>query len=270
LVSLKRNPARSSTKASRPSKVRKEVVEGFWDKPALLNLSADMLLLAGFAGLAWAASVAIQRLPVFPLRQVVVQGELSQVTRTQLEYVARGAISGNFFTVNVDAVRASFEKLPWVRRVSVRRHWPDGLELAVEEQTAVARWRQVQGEYRLVNPFGETFVAASTETLPFFSGPEGSAPRILARHKEFTEALAPLGRKPVEIILSSREAWQLKLDDGLMLDLGREETKHPVAERMERFVTAYRDVGDKLHLKPVLIDMRYPNGFALRAVGKTS
>lgn len=269
MVSLKKNPARGA-KASRPAKVRKEEVEGFWDKPALLNLTADMLFLAGFAGLAWAASMAVQHLPVFPLREVVVQGELNQVTRTQLEYVARGAISGNFFTVNVDAVRASFEKLPWIRRVSVRRHWPDSLELAVEEQTAVARWRQLQGEYRLVNPYGELFVAASTESLPLFSGPEGSAPRILAQHKEFVDALGPLGRKPSEILLSSREAWQLKLDDGLVLDLGREEAKHPVAERMARFVEAYRDVGDKLHLKPVLIDMRYPNGFALRAAGKTT
>ena len=269
MVSLRKNPARGA-KASRPSKVRKEEVEGFWDRPALLNFSADMLFLVGVVGLVWAASIAIQRLPAFPLRQVVVQGDLDQVTRTQLEYVARGAISGNFFTVNVDAVRASFEKLPWVRRVSVRRHWPDSLDLAVEEQTAVARWRQVQGEYRLVNPLGETFIAASTEALPLFSGPEGSAPRILARHKEFSAALAPLGRKPVEMLLSSREAWQIKLDDGLVLDLGREAGKQTVAERMARFVAAYRDVGSKLHLKPVQIDMRYPNGFALRAVGKTS
>ena len=134
----------------------------------------------------------------------------------------------------------------------------------------MARWRQVEGEYRLVNPFGETFVAASTEALPLFSGPEGSAPRILAQHKEFTLALAPIGRRPLEMYLSSREAWQIKLDDGLVLDLGREESKHPVAERMARFVATYRDVGDKLHLKPVLIDMRYPNGFALRTAGKTS
>ena len=124
MASLRKNPARSG-KASRPSKVKKEEVEGFWDRPALLNLSADLLFLVGIAGLAWAASMAVQRLPIFPLRQVVVAGELNQVTRTQLEYVARGAISGNFFTVNLDAVRASFEKLPWVRQVNLRRRWPD-------------------------------------------------------------------------------------------------------------------------------------------------
>jgi cell division protein FtsQ len=179
-------------------------------------------------------------------------------------------VSGNFFTVNVESVRQAFEKLPWVRRVDVRRRWPDALELVIEEQVAVARWRRNEGEYLLVNSHGELFAAASDANLPMFSGPEGSVADVLAQHAVFSDALAPLGRHPVAVALSSREAWQLRLDDGLVLDLGREEAKHPVAERMARFVAHYRDVREKLQIKPALIDMRYPNGFALRAAAKTS
>lgn len=263
------NPKKMA-KSSRPVKQRKPEGEGLWDKPNLLNFAADALFLATVAGFLYAAALAVQRLPVFPLRQVVVQGQVAQVTRTQLEYVARTAINGNFFTVNVDTVRQAFEKLPWVRRVDVRRRWPDALELTIEEQSAVARWRRSDGEYLLVNTHGELFAAASDASLPMFSGPEGSVAEVLARHAVFSEALAPLGRHPVAIALSSREAWQLRLDDGLVLDLGREEDKHPVAERMARFVAHYRDVREKLQLKPTLIDMRYPNGFALRVAAKTS
>lgn len=269
MVSLRKTAAKSA-KPSRPSKVRKAEEAGFWDKPNLLNFAADALFLAVTAGVLYAASLAVQRLPVFPLRQVVVQGSVSQVTRTQLEYVARTAVSGNFFTVNVESVRQAFEKLPWVRRVDVRRRWPDALELVIEEQVAVARWRRNEGEYLLVNSHGELFAAASDANLPMFSGPEGSVADVLAQHAVFSDALAPLGRHPVAVALSSREAWQLRLDDGLVLDLGREEAKHPVAERMARFVAHYRDVREKLQIKPALIDMRYPNGFALRAAAKTS
>lgn len=254
-----------ASKPSRPSKpAKRDRGEGFWDKPPLLNFAADLLMLFAVVTLAYAGVVAAKQLPVFPLRQVVVLGKLDQVTRTQVEYAARTALNGNFFTVDLNAVRATFEKLPWVRRADVHRRWPDSIELTLEEQVASARWKQADGEYRLVNSYGEVFIAATEEKLPVFAGPEGMASQMLTRHKEFVETLKPLGRRPVEMNLSQRQAWQVRLDDGLVIDLGREESKHPVAERMDRFVASYREVREKLRLQPTLIDMRYPNGFALR------
>jgi len=257
-----------AAKPSRPSRpARREPKEGFWDKPPLLNLAADVLMLFGAVTLIYATTVAAKRLPVFPLRQVVVLGNLNQVTRTQVEFAARTALNGNFFTVDLDGVRSTFEKLPWVRRADVRRRWPDTIELTLEEQVAAARWKQADGEYRLVNSYGEVFIAATEEKLPVFSGPEGMASQVLSQHKVFAEALQKLNRRPVEVSLSPRQAWQVRLDDGLVIDLGREESKHPVAERLDRFVANYREMQQKLHFQPTLIDMRYPNGFALRLGG---
>ncbi|HEY3432073.1 MAG TPA: cell division protein FtsQ/DivIB [Rhodocyclaceae bacterium] len=262
-----------AAKPSRPSKpAKRDKGEGFWDKPPLLNFTADLLMLFGAVVLIYAVVLAAKQLPVFPLRQVVVLGKLDQVTRTQVEYAARTALNGNFFTVDLNAVRATFEKLPWVRRADVHRRWPDSIELTIEEQVASARWKQADGEYRLVNTYGEVFVAATEAILPVFTGPEGMASVMLSQHKDFSESLKSLGRRPVEVSLSPRQAWQVRLDDGLVLDLGREESKHPVAERLDRFVASYREVREKLHLQPTLIDMRYPNGFALRqsAAAKSS
>jgi len=252
-------------KASRPSRPTKAATEGFWDKPALLDFAADLVFIAASAGLVYAAAMGMQRLPFFPLREVVVAGNLDQVTRTQIEYATRSAVSGNFFTVDLDAVRGSFEKLPWVRHADVRRRWPAGLLLTIEEHSAVARWRQAGGDYKLVNSFGEVFVAASEARLPTFSGPEGSAAEVLERHREFSQALAAIGRTAVAVDLSQREAWQLRLDDGLTVNLGRDEERHPVSERMRRFVAAYPLIGERLHVRPAALDMRYPSGFALRA-----
>ncbi len=251
-------------KRSRPSRPAKPVVDGFWDKPALLNLTADLLYLSAGAMLIYAASATAQRLPFFPLREVVVAGKLEQVSRIQIEYAARAAVSGNFFTVDLEAVRASFEKLPWVRRADVRRQWPGGLVLTIEEHKAVARWRQSGGEYRLVNSYGEVFSAATELKLPVFSGPEGSAPEVMGRYREFNTTLATIGHSAAEVMLSPREAWQLKLEDGLVLNLGRDEERHLVAARMSRFVTNYPLIDERFHLHPTVIDMRYPNGFALR------
>lgn len=239
--------------------------DGLWDRPPLMNMMADVLFLFSMVALAYAAVLGAQRLPLFPLKQLVVVGPVRQVTPMQVEYAARGSVAGNFFTIDLDAVRAAFEKLPWVRHATVRRIWPDGIEVGIEEQSAAARWRQADGEYRLVNSFGEIFVAASESDLPLFSGPEGSAALMLTRQKEFTRMLAPLGLRTKEVDLSLRQAWRVKLDDGLVLVLGRDEPAHPVTDRVTRFVSTYSGLERHIGFRPGMIDMRYPNGFAARA-----
>ena len=115
-----------------------------------------------------------------------------------------------------------------------------------------------------MNSRGEVFAATTSEHLPSFAGPEGSSDRVLERYADFKEGLRPLGRYPVAVSLSPREAWQLKLDDGVVLELGRDQPKHPLSERIERFVSTYNTARGRFHTALGVIDMRYPNGFALR------
>lgn len=239
--------------------------DGFWDRPVLLNLVADLLIVLGVAGMAWAAATSIQRLPLFPFREVVVMTPVENVTRNQIEQAAKVALDGNFFTIDLDQVRTTFEKLPWVRQATVRRRWPDSMELNIEEHVAVARWQRADGESRFVNEQGEVFAAASDRELPVFSGPDEEAPQMMARFREFSELLAPTGHKVAALTLSSREAWQIKLDDGLLVELGRDEEKHNLAERLQRFVVWYQPAIATVQVsRATAVDLRYPNGFALR------
>jgi cell division protein FtsQ len=243
------------------------LAEGFWDRPPLLNLLADVLFLGSIIVFVYASVITVVRLPLFPLKQVLVSVPLKQVTLAQIEYAAQSSLTGNFFTVNLDGVRSAFEKLPWVRKTSVRRRWPDGIELTIEEHVAAARWHNSDDEVRLVNDQGEVFAAslpADQSPLPLFGGPEGSSALMLARYREFTELLAPLGRVTRGVMLSARQAWQLRLDDGLLLELGRDQAKHPLHERLQRFTGIYREVQKRTRTSIAAIDMRYPNGFALR------
>lgn len=243
---------------------RPQEAEGFWDRPQLLNLAADLLFAFGIAVLAWAAMSGVQRLPFYPLRELVVVGEVGRVSRAQIEHAARSALSGNLLSVNLDEARATFEKLPWVRRAELRRQWPHALELALEEHVAVARWSRADGDARLVNTRGEVFAATSAAELPIFSGPEGSSAAMLERYREFDARLAKIQRKPVALTLTPREAWQVRLDDGVLLDLGRDQPRQPLAERLDRFAAHYAAARDKAGVPVAAVDMRYPNGFALR------
>ncbi len=241
---------------------------GWWDPPHGMLLAADWLALAAVLALAYAGVLAAARLPVTPLREIVVAAPLRQVTPAQLEYAARISVSGTFFTVDAERVRAAFEKLPWVRHVQLRRRWPGSLDLAIEEHVAAALWKPDGGQARLVNDHGEVFSAAIADSgLPVFDGPEGSAAELLARHREFAAILAPIGRTPRSVTLSARRAWRIGLDDGVVVALGRDQPKSPVSERLRRFAATYRELAGKLPAPVAAADLRYPNGFAVRTAG---
>ena len=259
-------------KRARPSRPPRDVGgNGLWDRPQLLNLISDVLLVFGAAGLGYAAVAAISHLPVYPLREVLVTTPLAQVTQAQLEYAARSSLRGNFFTVDLEDARGAFEKLPWVRRADVRRRWPGGIEVRLEEHVASAYWRVGEtGDMRLVNRYGEVFSAASNARMPVFSGPEGSSGVLLAKFEDFTRKLGPLGKQLVGVSLSAREAWQLKMEDGLTIELGHDQAKAPIDERLSRFVRHFPQAKAQLNMNVAVVDLRYPSGFALRPIASAA
>jgi cell division protein FtsQ len=176
-----------------------------------------------------------------------------------VQFIVTRALKGNFFTLDLNKTRRTFEKLPWVRNVNVRRRWPDKLEVTMEEHEVLARWNNTA----LVNTQGELFQAASDQQLPIFSGPADGVQEVASQYEFFRQQLAKTGRRPVTVNLSPRRAWQIKLDDGLVVELGREH----VEQRMEKFVKVYdRTLGRLAQLQKAVdyVDLRYPNGFAVR------
>jgi cell division protein FtsQ len=217
-------------------------------------VSGLLALAACLGGLYWL--LLPQR---FPVTQVEVKGNLKNTTRAQIE-AALPRAAGNFFAADLGEVRSRVERLPWVRRVAVRRVWPARLEVAVEEHVALARWGAGDETSRLVNTFGETFSAKTQQALPVFVAPGGTAAEVVRRYRRFSELVAPLGTGVERVVLTQRLAWQLRLGNGLHLMLGRDAE---LAEaRLRRFVEVYPTVQKK---KPHdYVDLRYPNGFALR------
>src|SRR5207249_10931238 len=111
-----------------------------WDNPRLLNSAAGLLVVAAALLFAFAGLQFLVHSPLFPIRELEVDHGLKHSTRQQIEAAVRGSIAGNFFAVDLSAIRAAIEQLPWGRRVTVRRVWPDRREVSVEERVGVGRW----------------------------------------------------------------------------------------------------------------------------------
>jgi len=233
-----------------------------WNNAGLLNAIADALFLAAAAIAVWLGAEAALRTSLVPLRTVAVVNDLRHVDAGAVAAGLQGRIAGNFFGVSLGEARRGLEALPWVRRVELRREWPDRLLVQIEEHVALARWN----DGRLVNTFGELFDGRSADpNLPELGGPAGSEREVARRYAAFRDLLAPLGAEPVRVGLSARRAWQVRLANGLVLELGRDQTRHPLEERLARFVAVYPRIVAELGRSPEYVDLRYPSGFAVRA-----
>jgi cell division protein FtsQ len=231
-----------------------------WDNPRLLNALAGALTAIALVLFATAALLMLLRSPLFPLRAVELRGSLAHTPRAEVEAALRGRIDGNFFAVDLAEPRAALERLPWVRRVHVRRVWPDALEVTLEEHVAMARW----GDTGLLNQQGELFAGRGVRDLPLLAGPTGTESEVARRFRRYGELLAPLGAPPERLILSPRHAWQLRLADGLVIELGRDAPNDPVDARLARLVAVHAQTLGRMQRQHAYVDLRYPNGFALR------
>jgi len=229
-----------------------------WDNHRLLNQIASALFALGAAAIVYALVGAGIRSPLFALREIEVTGDTAHTTRAQVQALATRELRGTFFTLELEQASATFTKLPWVRVAQVRRIWPDRLEVTLQEHVPLARWNAKA----LVNLQGEVFHATTDMHLPSLSGPDGTSAEMAQSYVGFRDMLAAIGRTPVEVHLSVRRAWRVSLDDGQILELGRQD----LMPRLARFVAAYRTI--VAHVPPgARIDLRYENGFAIRQPG---
>jgi cell division protein FtsQ len=230
-----------------------------WDRPDLLNRAANVLIAGAVLLALYGAIWVVVRMPAFALREVRITGNTHHVTQAQVEVIVKGELRGTFFTLNLAQLRGAFEKLPWVREVNLRRRWPSLLEVAVVEHVPLARW----GTDALVNTHGEVFHATYEGGLPTFIGPAGASKEIAIQYDFFRRNLLAINAAPVMVQLTPRRAWQVRLEGGPTLELGREN----VEARLARYIQVHSRVIGALRRRIDHVDLRYANGFAVRIPG---
>ncbi len=195
---------------------------------------------------------------ILPMRKVMIKEQFKHVAQPRLHEAVAVYATGGFFSVDLQAVQAAAEQLPWVAGASVHRVWPDSLQIQIKEQVALARW----GEDALVSIDGEIFrppKKSFPKGLPKLKGPSGSEQLLVARFTRAQAQLRPLGLQVVRLTMGERRDWRIELEDGMELVLGRAHS----TERLARFRQIYTHLL-QFHREDIeRVDMRYTNGFAV-------
>lgn len=210
---------------------------------------------------------------ILPVKHVQVSGELNFLDREDLRSLVAANITGGYFTVNLNQVREILLQQPWIKTASLRRTWPASVDVSVVERVPVAYWN----DDAYLSQAGQVFKPKTISTglnLPHLSGTTGQHEKVWKFMNVLYKETALLNYEVVKLELDERRAWQMVIanpqaaSEHIRVRLGRFDTQ----KRMQRFV----------HILPALmaantskqsgrmindirlIDMRYPNGFAVQ------
>lgn len=216
---------------------------------------------------------------VLPVNDVRVIGHLEFLDKNEVKSIVKSEIDGGYFTVDMNNIRSVLVHQPWIKNVSLRRQWPASLDVIITEQAPVAYWNN-DG---YINASGEVFKPKMIDrelNLPILNGPEGHHNNVWKFMNVLYQEMALLEFEVVRLDLDERRSWQLVISgykgpetdevavNTIDVKLGRFETE----KRLKRFVrilpslTVGRGSADKALTERNIkvIDMRYPNGFAVQ------
>jgi cell division protein FtsQ len=247
------------------------------------DLPADIRWMNGLANAVFAlvgvmllASVLLwlARLPVFAIRAVRIEGDVTRNTASTIRAAAMPRLAGNFFTIDLEKARQAFESVPWVRSAVVHRVWPGVLEVQIEEHHPAALWQQADGDDELVDTEGDVFDAnvgdVEDDGLPTFAGPDGSAPQMLAMYRQLQPLFEQKMKTGIDTLkLSGRGSWDVELDQGASVELGRGDEDEVLA-RTDRFLRTVPQVIAHFQRPLQSADLRHQDGYAVKLQGVTT
>jgi cell division protein FtsQ len=222
------------------------------------------LAVAGITTLAVLA-VGMDRLlrpGAFPIRELRLEGAFANIDPSEIQQAVVDELGGNYFSLDLARIEQVVEALPWVRQARVRRSWPHGLTVIIEEQQPVARW----GKDGWINHQSEIVRLGddvAVEGLVSLSGPDGVAADVWHRYNEWAPMLRKVDLDLVSIAVDNRYAWSLTIKTAgapvstkVLLGTGGHDG------RIARLIRSYSRLPGQIGA-PLVMDMRYPNGMAI-------
>lgn len=193
---------------------------------------------------------------LLPIKHIELNALFEKTDPVVIKHHLRRHVKG-FISTDVLKLKQEILNLPFVDEVIVKRIWPDKLLITLVEQKLIAVW----DENFFVNNKGEVIggLGQSSLNLPRFHGPAGQSKLMLDQYNQMSKALESVARKIVELDLTSRRSWQLTLDNGLKLILGRKDFSEKLAAMIDVYPKLKLSYGDHIDS----IDLRHPNGFSV-------
>ena len=194
-----------------------------------------------------------------PIRYVQVEGAFQYIDKDDIKMKINPLVQEGYFSVDIQARFQSVMSLPWTEKVQVERIWPDRVKLRIYEQKPVVRWQA----HSLLNVHGDIFRPVNIdkfESLAVLYAPIDQRKQWLDVMDGLSVNLMDQGLHLTKFRVTERQSWLLGMDNGMSIQLGRFQPLQKFTQLMKAFVVSGSDLVSKI----AYVDMRYPNGYAVR------
>jgi cell division protein FtsQ len=194
----------------------------------------------------------------FPVNTVQIEATWQHITHHQMEEILERYNGYSFFSLPVSRLLAELTALDWTDRVQIERSWPDVLKIRIVEKIPAFLWNNA-----MLTATGEIFNeggALKDSDLPQLKGALNRISDILQVYQKMSKILTIHGLHVAGLELRGNEAWELRLANGLLLRLGKQDP----AMKVERFCKAYPALFREKTEQMASVDLRYPRGMAVQ------
>ncbi len=231
------------------------------DKPAV-HWVVSMLLPALFWSFILAAG-ALSLLKLlesryFSVQSIHLQGTMKHLDHVQVRKRLNYLIGKQLFAINLSQVQKQLGALPWVARVTLRRHWPRQLDVELTERQAVAYWNGQS----LIDNQGHVF---KPQVLPHLSlvrlhAPDSHRAMIWSVYEQTSPYFHAMGLSLQTIDQFGINDWRFVFKSGLRVQMA----SLAYLTQVQQFKTLFPRIMQGHKKVPVDIDFRYKNGFAVQ------
>ena len=193
----------------------------------------------------------------FPIKKVT-SSELINVNKDDISKAVKYLYSKSFFEVDLNYLKNKLEKIEWVRKINVRRSYPNEVIIDIEEHTPILIWNNKM----YINKYGEKFIVSKIDkNIPILISDESRINEVFTYFELFNDKLSSrkLDFKITKIMENEIRSLTISLSSGINIQLGSKD----VNIKIPLFFEIYNSLNTRDLNKIRYIDMRYSNGFSV-------
>lgn len=204
---------------------------------------------------------AMQLMKKAPAQSLTIDDiNLTPIELTSLKDTLEPLEQVQFFSADLHRIHDVVVKLSWVESVQIQRDWYRGVVVSVTPRRAVANF----GSHQMLDANGVVFVPANAKQLMdkklvTLYGDQEKSKDIMRQMQHINSWFAPLGLHVQDLVLTSRQTWVARFNNGLRVVVDHENTE----QKLYSLSKILKGQFEKQLPQMQSVDLRYKNGFAI-------
>lgn len=196
-----------------------------------------------------------------PAQSLMVDDKnLTSIELISLQDALQSMEQVQFFSADLHRIHDMVAKLSWVESVQIQRDWYQGVVVSVTPRRAVANF----GSQQMLDANGVVFVPANAKQLMdkklvTLYGDQAKSKDIMRQMQHINTWFAPLGLHVQDLVLTSRQTWVARFNNGLRVVVDHEDTE----QKLYSLSKILKGQFEKQLPQMQSVDLRYKNGFAI-------